>query len=60
MMQQIYVVAQICPTPLPKHYQHVQSGNVVSAYYGNWDIYGVNHYQIDRIEAVADKLTHLI
>ncbi|MDP3788073.1 MAG: glycoside hydrolase family 18 protein [Candidatus Chromulinivorax sp.] len=51
---------QICPSPLPKQYQNVQAGNVVSAYFGNWDVYGGNSYQIDRIAAVADKLTHVV
>jgi chitinase len=51
---------QVCPSPLPKQYKNVQAGEVVSAYFGNWDVYGGNHYQIDRIAAVADKLTHLV
>lgn len=51
---------QICPSPLPQQYQNVQPGKIVSAYFGNWDVYGGNHYQIERIGAVADKLTHLI
>ena len=50
---------QICPSPLPKEYATVQPGNIVSAYFGNWDVYGANQYQIDRIAAVADKLTHI-
>lgn len=60
MMQQVYASDQLCPSPLPKKYQHAQAGNIVSAYFGSWDVYGTNHYQIDRIEAVADELTHLI
>jgi chitinase len=49
----------LCPSPLPKEYQQIKAGHVVSAYFGNWDVYGANHYQIDRIAAIADKLTHL-
>lgn len=49
----------LCPSPLPQEYQQIKAGNVVSAYFGNWDVYGANHYQIDRIAAIADKLTHL-
>ncbi|MBP6869949.1 hypothetical protein KBC04_03645 [Candidatus Babeliales bacterium] len=51
---------QLCPSPLPKKYENVQAGSIVAAYFGNWDIYGENHYQIDRVEVVADKLTHLV
>lgn len=51
--------AAVCPTPLPKQYEHINSGNVVSAYFGNWDVYGANQYQIERIYQIADKLTHL-
>ena len=51
---------QVCPTPLPTQYQDVQPGKVVSAYFGSWDVYGTNNYQIDRVEEVADKLTHLV
>ncbi len=51
---------QVCPSPLPKQYENVQAGNIVAAYFGNWDVYGGNHYQIDRIAAVADKLTHVV
>ncbi len=51
---------QICPSPLPKKYQHVQAGDVVSAYFGNWDVYGTHNYQIDRITPVANQLTHLV
>ncbi|MBV8661255.1 MAG: glycoside hydrolase family 18 protein [Candidatus Dependentiae bacterium] len=51
---------QICPSPLPRKYQHLQAGDVVSAYFGNWDVYGVNQYQIERVEDIADQLTHLI
>lgn len=49
---------QICPSPVPQKYQHMQSGSVVGAYFGNWDIYA-NDYQIENIQAAADKLTHL-
>lgn len=59
-MQQVYAIDQICPSPLPKQYRHVQAGNIVSAYFGNWDVYGGNHYQIDHIAVVADKLTHVV
>lgn len=51
---------QLCPTPVPEEYRNVQEGSVVAAYFGNWDVYGENHYQIDKIEAVADKLTHIV
>lgn len=60
MIHQVYASDQVCPSPLPKQYQHLQAGNVVSAYFGNWDVYGTNNYQIDRIAAVADKLTHVV
>ena len=58
-IQQLSATEQQCPSPLPQEYQSIKAGNVVSAYFGNWDVYGANHYQIDRIAAVADKLTHL-
>ena len=60
IMHQAYSVDQICPSPLPGQYQNVQAGNIVAAYFGNWDIYAGNSYQIDHIAAVADKLTHII
>lgn len=49
-----------CLSSLPVQYPDIKSGNIVAAYFGNWDVYGANHYQIDRIEAIADKITHLI
>jgi len=51
---------EVCPTPVPKQYRHLKSGNVVSAYFGNWDVYGKNSYQINEIEAIAGQLTHLV
>ena len=59
-LMQVSASNQVCPTPLPQEYQHLQPGHVVAAYFGNWDVYGANHYKIDRIAAVADKITHLI
>ncbi len=60
IMYQIHGSDQICPTPLPKEYQSLVSGDKVIGYFGNWDVYGINHYQIDRIDQIADKLTHLV
>ncbi len=60
MVHQVHASNEICPSPLPKQYKHVQAGHVVAAYFGNWDVYGANHYQIDRIAAVADQLTHVV
>lgn len=60
LMLSVHADAQVCPSPLPKQYEHVQPGRVVAAYFGNWDVYGGNHYQIDRIAAVANKLTHVV
>jgi len=56
---QIFGSDQICPSPLPEEYNHVQAGSIVSAYFGNWDVYGANAYHIDKIADIADKLTHL-
>ena len=58
-VHQLSASDQLCPSPLPQEYKNIKAGNVVSAYFGNWDVYGAHHYQIDRIAAVADKLTHL-
>lgn len=54
------VMAQVCPSPVPTEYQHVQPGSIVAAYFGNWDVYGGNHYPISKIAEVAPQLTHLI
>lgn len=51
---------QICPLPVPQKYEHVQPGNVVAAYFANWDTYGPNKYRVQDVAAVAPKLTHLI
>lgn len=60
VLYQFNALSQICPTPLPKKYQNVQSGSIVAAYFGNWDVYGDHQYHIHNIEPVAHKLTHLI
>jgi len=60
MCYQVYGSEQLCPSPLPEQYEHMQPGKVVSAYFGNWDVYGTHQYQVDRIQAVANKLTHVV
>lgn len=60
MMHQLSASDQVCPSPLPQEYKNIKAGSVVAAYFGNWDVYGANHYQIEKIESVADQLTHLI
>jgi|GEM_PF-745414 len=54
------VSSKICPTPLPSQYQHLNAGDMLSAYVANWDVYGPNKYQIENIEPIAHRLTHII
>lgn len=51
---------KICPTPLPQQYQHLDAGEMLSAYVANWDVYGPNKYNIENIEPIAHRLTHII
>ncbi|MGZ6254603.1 MAG: glycoside hydrolase family 18 protein, partial [Candidatus Chromulinivorax sp.] len=60
-MQQMLLssVAQ-CPSVVPKAYAAVQPGSVIAAYFGNWDVYGVNSYKIDHINPIADHIDYLV
>ncbi len=46
--------------PVPEQYADVQPGNIVVAYFTNWDCYGKQAYKVEDIYPVAHKLTHII
>lgn len=48
-----------CPSPVPSQYQDAKPGNIVAAYFASWDTYGKNKYEVNDIEPVAHKLTHV-
>ena len=59
ILSQFNARAAVCPTPLPIQYENIKAGNKFVAYFTSWDTYNAK-YQIENIEAVADKLTHII
>lgn len=47
--------AQVCPTPIPQEYEHIQPGKQISAFFGGWERYKSGHSVAD-IARVADKI----
>ncbi|NBX78198.1 glycoside hydrolase family 18 protein, partial [bacterium] len=51
--------SQVCPTPVPDKYKHVQPGNILLGFFAGADRYQ-RKYTVKDVYPIAHELTHLV